>query len=109
MSTATAEKQPTQISQLSTMQAIVAGKVTSTRAHQGKVYTTIIIPVQDEFSSPEVVEVRSKGRIADDEQVVRIKCRVGGFLGKQFNVVDSVTGQQRSARQCKVTLDLVEQ
>lgn len=108
MSTATAEKQPTPINSLDTMQAIIAGKVTSTRAHQGKVYTTIAIPAKDEFSSPEVVEVRSKNRIGQDEEIVRIKCRVGGFLGKQFNVVDQVTGQQRTARQCKVTLDLVE-
>lgn len=109
MSTSAAAKaEPTPISKLATMQAVVAGKIQETRAHEGRIYTTILSPAQDEYSSPSVVEVRSDRRIGQTGELVRCTVKISGFLGRPFATVDKDTGERRQVRQCRIMLDYVE-
>lgn len=108
MSSAAAKADPTPINQLATMQAIVAGKISDVRRHENVFYTTVLCPAADEFSSPSVVEIRSKDRIGQREDLCRVKVKVGGFLGRPFMTVDKDTGERRQVRQCRITLDLDE-
>lgn len=97
-----------QLPGLKPMEVIVEGKVLRVRRFQAQVFfTTVITPAPDEYSRPSVVEVRSKERVGDPEQKVRLRCKVGGYEGRAYRAVDKETGETRMATPVTVTLDVV--
>jgi hypothetical protein len=86
----------------------IEGKITAYRYADQKYYTTLICKAADEYSQPPVLEIRSRGQLGAVDQIFKGTCKLGGYLGKPFNVVDKTTGAQRQARNCNMTLDLVE-
>lgn len=90
------------------MMISIEGKITAQRFQHPNYYTTIVCRAPDEFSAPPVVEVRSVGQLGPDNTVVKVNCKLGGFLGRPYEVVDRNTGAKRQVRSCILTLDQVQ-
>lgn len=90
------------------LQTLVVGKCMRVRRHEQFTYTTIITPAKDEYSRPQVVEVRSKARFADRDEPVSVQAMLGGYEGKAYAVVDRETGERRQLVPVNLFLDLVE-
>lgn len=90
------------------LQVAVMGKVTRVRRYEKFFYTTVICPAADQYSRPSVVEIRSKGRIADTDDETRINATLGGYEGKQYSVTDRETGERKSLVPVHLFLDAVE-
>lgn len=90
------------------MEVIVKGKLVSSRRHENRYFTQIITPAVDEFSQPQHVEVRSKAKVGDRDEMVTVRARLGGYLGRPYQATDKSTGEMRTARNTVLTLDVVE-
>lgn len=90
------------------LETTIIGKCLRVRRHEQFTYTTIICPAKDEYSRPQVVEVRSKARFADREEPVTCRALLGGYEGKAYAVVDKETGERRQLIPVNLHLDLVE-
>lgn len=90
------------------MVVLVAGKVQEVRRHEKTIFTRVIAPAADEYSKPQIVEIRSQQRIGERGDVIKQLCRLGGYEGRPFNAVDKSTGESRTARRCDLTLDAME-
>jgi hypothetical protein len=90
------------------LETVIIGKCLRVRRHEQFTYTTIITPAKDEYSRPNVVEVRSKARFADREEPVNCRAMLGGYEGKAYAVVDKETGERRQLVPVNLFLDLVE-
>lgn len=90
---------------LAPMVVIVKGKVLRVRRHEQTFFTTVVTPAQDEYSRPQFVEIRSRERIGDAEQVITQRCRLGGYEGRSYRVTDKHTGEPRTAVPVNHTLD----
>lgn len=108
MSTATLEKVTPMAGQVRPMAVLIAGKVLRVRRHETFTYTTVITPAKDEYSRPSVVEVRSKARFGEKDEVIRVTCELGGYEGKAYAVVDKDTGERKTLVPVNHFLDLVE-
>lgn len=86
---------------------MIAGRVEDYRAHEGAIFTVVAIPAPDAFSMPGVVEIRSADPLGAVGQMVDVRCKVSGYPGKPFTVVDEKTGRNRSVRRVNVTLEVV--
>lgn len=86
----------------------VVGRVDSVRVYDGKRYTLVVCPAADAYSSPQWLEVRSKGALGARGDEVNVDVRVGGFKGRPFRVTDKDTGEIKTVTRCTVLLDLVE-
>lgn len=89
-------------------QVQVTGKVTRTRRYDKFTYTTIICPAADEYSKPQIVEVRSDRKFGERDEVVNIVAVLGGFEGKAYRVTDKDTGEVTSVVPVQHYLDFVE-
>ena len=90
-------------------QVVVKGRVEATRRFEGTRYTRLIMAAPDAYSRPQVVEIRSKGKVADAAgEEVTITCRLGGYTRKAFRVTDKDTGETSMVTPVDMTLDLVE-
>lgn len=90
------------------LEVTVVGKCLRVRRHEQFTYTTIICPAKDEYSRPQVVEIRSKARFADRDEPVTARALLGGYEGKAYAVVDKETGERRQLVPVNLYLDLVE-
>lgn len=95
-------------SKVVSLEVTVVGKCLRVRRHEQFTYTTIICPAKDEYSRPQVVEIRSKARFADREEPVTARAMLGGYEGKAYAVVDKETGERRQLVPVNLYLDLVE-
>ena len=90
-------------------QVLVKGRVEAVRRFDGTRYTRMVMAAPDAYSRPQVVEVRSKGKVADAVgEEVSVICRLGGFTRKPFRVTDKDTGETSMVTPVDMTLDLVE-
>lgn len=85
----------------------IKGKVTSRRRHDGMVYTLLTCPAPDEYSKPQIIEVRSAQPLGDRDEVVTIQATVGGYPNN-FEMTDRDTGEKRRIQSARITLDAVE-
>lgn len=108
MTESAAKPTPINSSASQALQVMIRGVVKRSRRYEGKTYTTIICPAADEYSYPSVVEVRSKDRVGDVDEVVTVAAKVGGFEQKPFRVVDKDTGETRMVVRVTHFLDLIE-
>lgn len=98
----------TQARALGPMQVMVVGRVQKVRRHDGKTYTRIVVPAKDAYSRPSQVEVRSKQRLGEAGEDVRVLAEVGGYGRKPYQVTDRDTGERRTVEPVEITLDAVE-
>lgn len=74
------------------MTVLVRGKVTRHRRHEidgvPLSLTAITTPAADEYSKPQIVEVRSPKSLAPVGDVVEVVCHLGGYARKAFDAKD---------------------
>ena len=91
------------------MMVNVVGRVEAMRRYEGLTYTRIICPAADAYSRPDIVQIRSKGRIGQaGEEVGPLKCKLSGYKKKPFRFTDKATGEQIEMIPVDHNLDLVE-
>lgn len=99
---------PVQTHALLPMQVLIVGRVVKSRRHEGKTYTQVLAPAIDAFSRPTPLEIRSKQRIGENGEDVRVRCVVGGYGRKPYRLTDKDTGETRTIEPIVMTLDAVE-
>lgn len=90
------------------MQVLVKGKIDASRRHDGKTYTRLLTPAADAYSRPQVLEIRSSGKLGDRDEEVTVTCTLGGFTRKPFRFVDKDTGETTMVTPVDMTLDAVQ-
>jgi hypothetical protein len=91
------------------MEVLIEGKVLRARRYQAsQFFTAVATPAPDPYSRPQIVEIRSKSRFAEPDQAIKVRCKLGGYEGRQYRVTDKDTGETRMAQPVSLTLDLVE-
>ena len=91
------------------MRVLVVGRVESSRSYEGKRYTHVLTPAPDAYSRPQLLEIRSKGKLGDKGDEVSISCILGGFQRKSYQAKDQKTGEITTVVPVEMTLDLVEE
>lgn len=107
MSTETAAA-PKTARQLGFNQVMVKGRIEESRRHENTSYTRVLCPAADEYSRPQILEIRSKARIGQKGDTVQQLCFLGGFTRKPFNFTDKSTGEQTKVTPVDMTLDAIE-
>lgn len=90
------------------MRVQVKGRIESSRFYDGTRYTKIMTPAADQYSRPQIVEVRSKSTIGAKSDEVSVICVLGGFERKAYEAKDKGTGEVVKIVPVDHTLDLVE-
>lgn len=93
---------------LKTRQVHITGKVVRSRRYQDFTYTTIICPAADEYSKPQVCELRSTRKFAEKDDVTSVVAQLGGFEGKAYESRDKETGEISRVIPVTLYLDFVE-
>jgi len=99
---------PTTPTSLKPMQVFIKGKIEAKRKHESTWYTRLITPAADEYSRPQVVEIRSKQKLGDAGEETTAVCKLGGYSRKPFRVTDRDTGESTTVTPVDMTLDAVE-
>lgn len=90
------------------LQVLVVGKVTRSRRFEQFFYTTVICPAPDPYSKPAVIEIRSKQRLGERDEEIRVTAELGGFEGRSYQVTDKETGERRTLIPVNHFLNAVE-
>lgn len=88
-------------------QVLITGRLTAFKRAGQLFEHLIVIPAPDPYSSPATVSVLGKSRLGDQEQDVRVLCRVGGYR-RSFNSTDRETGEVRKVQTADNKLFVVE-
>ncbi len=91
------------------MRVLVVGRVESSRTYEGKRYTHVLTPAPDAYSRPQLLEIRSKGKLGDKGEELSVSCVLGGFQRKAYQAKDQKTGEITTVIPVEMTLDLVEE
>lgn len=86
----------------------IIGKCLRVRRHEQHVFTAVISPAADEYSRPQIFEIRSKARFCEKDERTDILVRAGGYEGRPYPVTDKETGERRSVTPVNHVFDLVE-
>ncbi|MFZ6648895.1 single-stranded DNA-binding protein [Undibacterium sp. TJN25] len=97
-----ARKEPTP------MRVFVKGRIEETRQYEGNRFTRILTPAPDAYSRPQVVEVKSKGRLGQKGDDVSVVCALGGYQRKPFQMKDKDSGEVLKIIPVDHTLEAVE-
>lgn len=93
------------------LSATVKGRVFAARRIQTKagpqVITILKLAAPDEYSSPQTIELRSSGRLADTGQDWQGRVRIGGY-GRTYQVTDPDTGEKRTVQTADNSLTVIE-
>ena len=90
------------------MHVIVKGRIESSKTHDGKRNTKIMTPATDEYSRPQLIEIRSKQRVGETGDLVTLNCLLGGYQRMAYQVKDKDTGEIKTVVPVDHTLDLIE-
>lgn len=90
------------------LEVAIKGRIDAIRLHNGVRYTRITTPAADEYSRPQTIEVRSKAKLGEREEVVQVRAKLGGFARKPFKSTDQATGEITMVTPVDLTLDAVE-
>lgn len=89
------------------MHVLVFGKVENVRSYDKSIYTTVICPATDQYSSPSVVTIKSAKRIGQREEEIRQLCKLGGYRRKPFKFTDKETGEMSMVTPVDITLEAI--
>lgn len=90
------------------MRVSVTGRIESSRLFDGKRYSHVLTPAPDAYSRPQLVEIRSNGKLAEKGDEVTVLCTLGGYQRKAYEAKDKNTGEVVRVIPVEHTLDLVE-
>lgn len=88
------------------MQVYIEGKITRQRRHERKFYTIITAAAADVYSMPAMIEVRSDEQLGQEGDVVKIICRVSGFV-RQFDYTERGTGIRKKGDDFVAIFDVI--
>ncbi len=71
---------------LPAMQVLVNGRIEAVRRYEGKVYTHVLTPAPDQYTRPQLVEVRSPKRLGEKHDEISVTCVLGGYQRKPYQV-----------------------
>ena len=91
------------------MHVVVAGRIETSKLYEGKRYTQVMTPAADAYSRPQLVEVRSKGKLGEKAEEITIQCVLGGFQRKAYETKDKQSGEIVKVVPVEHTLDLCEE
>lgn len=101
----TVQSMPTR---LSAMQVAIKGRIETSRVYEGNRYTQIMTPAADQYSRPQLVEVRSKSKLGERGDEVTVTAKLGGYARKPYAFTDKQTGERVTLVPVDHTLDAVE-
>lgn len=90
------------------MRVLVLGRIESSRVHDGKRLTHVMTPAADAYSRPQLLEIRSKGKLGDKGEEISVSCVLGGYQRKAYQAKDKNTGEIQTVNPVEHTLDLVD-
>lgn len=89
-------------------EVFIKGRIEAMRRYEGNFYTRLAMPAPDEFSKPQMVQVRGKGKLGQQGEIIQVLCRVGGYMRKPYQVTDDDSGETTTITPVDITLDVVE-
>lgn len=94
------------------LEVSLMGKIDEVRYANERYFAVILTPGPDQYSSAVPYEVRSDRQLGKQGDVVDLRCRVGGYFKKSYQVddVDPRTGQvlgKRTVRPVVNCLDVI--
>lgn len=104
MSEQTAAVKP--IHQIPLMHVRIAGKIQHTRRGNGIFYTVVVSPARDEYSHPSRVEIRSRDRLGQNDDVINVICQLSGSV-REFNYRDKNTGESMTGFDARHYLEVI--
>lgn len=87
----------------------IVGRLEGSKSYDGKRYTQVMTPAADAYSRPQLVEIRSKGRLGEKGDEISCQCLLGGFQRKAYETKDKQTGEIVKVIPVEHTLDLCEE
>jgi hypothetical protein len=92
--------------------ALIAGRIGNARRITGQNGTSwltlVTMAAPDEFTSPSTVELRSKGKLGERDEVWRGKVRITGFR-RSYKTTDQQTGEQLTVQTADTRLDVISE
>lgn len=85
----------------------VKGMIISTRVYDKTHYTLMRLPAADEWSHPATVEVGSKHKLGNRDEIWEGVCVVGG-MPNDFDTKDKQTGEMTTVYTARNFLNVVE-
>jgi hypothetical protein len=89
-------------------EVLIKGKIVQGRRFEKRWFTQVVMPAHDEFSSPQQVELRSAHSLGAVGELISVRCRLGGYLGRSYEVTDKESGEVRRIRNVNMTLELID-
>lgn len=86
---------------------LLRGRLASHRRYEKAWYSMLQLPAADEYSRPEVVEVRSTDRLGEPGDMIDVRCMVGGYNKRPYRFTDKETGESRMVTPNIVTLTAI--
>lgn len=87
--------------------ATLSGKIDAVKAVDKGFYTHLVTPAPDAYSHPQVLEIRSKKRLGQIGEEIRVGVNIGGFRRK-FQYDDKNTGEEKKGESVRISLDAIE-
>lgn len=78
-------------------EAVLVGRLQRIRKIGDKYLHLLILPSNDNYTSPQTVEVTAESRLGEVESEIRVKVRLGGFR-RSYRATDKETGEIRTVQ-----------
>lgn len=89
------------------LQMLIRGRIDSSRFVDQKYFTIVTTPARDEFSRPQMFEIRSTSRLGEQGQVVEGQVVVSGFVGRK-PYTDKKSGESKIFFDSNVFFDWIQ-
>lgn len=86
------------------LETLVSGKLVEARKHAGEFFSVILAAAKDAFSPPVPLEVRSDKPLGNRDELVSVRCTIGGYRSRTFEQTDRDTGEVRRVSPVRMTL-----
>ncbi|GGI21077.1 single-stranded DNA-binding protein [Oxalicibacterium faecigallinarum] len=93
---------------LQPMQVAIKGRIEASRMFNGNRYTRITTPAADQYSRPQTVEIRSKGKLGEKGEEATVMATLGGFTRRPYQTKDNDSGEIVTITPVDLTLDAIE-
>lgn len=93
---------------IQSMQVVIKGRIESSRVYEGNRYTQVMTPAADQYSRPQLVEVRSKAKLGERGEEIAVTAKLGGYARKPYTFTDKETGERVTLVPIDHTLDAIE-
>lgn len=103
----TAPEAPTKGRPLQLGESVLQGRLLKIQKRAENFIHLVVLPAPDSYTSPATVEIVAKSRLAQVEDDIRVRVRIGGYR-RTYNATDRETGETRPVTTADVRLFAVE-